>query len=542
MGYKVSFATAYGIIAALAFVAHDAFVAGKVCALLPENVVDQVSLPFNCITSFCMALTYGGFLLIYSPLLRTSPLFFFGGMCTYTCGYFVFGLSAALAWLNGTDVPRPYESRQQHNHSTEAWSEETAPSSSIQVSMVLAIFGSVCFFAGSLSYLHNARDLRPCKTSCKSSNENASCITECTAGIFGRQHAWSGALVFLLGSTLYVAGTTMDWVGVSGSLQMYQAAILLFVLGRFFFASDAIEAIKHGHQFVYGGSAKETMNAALAITLGYRLFRAYLRTRMRERELVPELPGGPWVHRARKNSVTGEIGDMSIDDQGYAVLSATIPLADGTLVKTSTRFRKGDTFRVGVDGHLVRGCRGAVGVVTPRSFGFMMAWFDEIDVDNLGILHAGALYRVVQGLGLGEYITRHNMDVVVSEYDLDLGTHTDTVNGLDILEVIMLVSSSLGCRPADALLELVWDQVACCDASDNDVVDARKLYNMLRFGMGLPSVNPETVQHMTQECSADGVAMTKADFLKLLLVRTKDELRQISMPILRKKHKVFQSS
>lgn len=554
MGRKLSGDAVFALVAAILFVARDAFVAGKICSLLPVGAVDNSTIPFDGVSDTVMAFFYGAFLVVYAPLFKMSPLFYVGGIGTYALGYVLFAASAATVWI--VDLIRESSSPKQDHFnfflSTDGFvstfmppnvttadpdSRESSIVVWIEAGRALAVAGSVSFFVGSCCYLHNSRELCPCRATILDQKVCCSFLSNA----FSKQPVWFGSCSFLLGSALYVAASLIDLLDIAtSSAPFYQVAIVLFVLGRFFFASDAVVAITHGRHFVYGGSTSESINVALAITMAFRLFRAFLRIKADEKNTLPSMPSGPWVHRARKNSATQEPGVINVDERGRASFTATICQSDGTFQSTTIRLQHGDSFRVDENGRLQRAYRSGAGLTTPRMINFVMRWFDELDVRNLGVLTASTLHEVVCAIGLGELINEQSIKYAVEEFDLDSGRHTGSESGIDLLEMIMLVTSCTGLRPSNTVLEAIWSAVRVNNdedegdsPADGERVDPHKLFRMLHFDMRAHSVEYDLIERLVALHSTDGTSMTKEDFFFMLLTRPAAQLECVSSPVAR---------
>eukprot|EP00750_Incisomonas_marina_P021532 INCI4507.1.p1 GENE.INCI4507.1~~INCI4507.1.p1 ORF type:complete len:599 (-),score=103.94 INCI4507.1:287-2083(-) len=551
MGRKLSGDAVFALVAAVLFVARDAFVAGKICSLLPVGAVDNSTNPFDGVSDTIMAFFYGAFLVVYAPLFKMSPLFYVGGIGTYALGYVLFAASAATVWIVG--MIRKSIGPKERNldfFSTDGFVSTLIPGATttdpdaqessivvwLEAGRVLAVAGSVSFFIGSCCYLYNSRELCPCRTNTLDRKFCCSFLSNA----FSKQPVWFGSCSFLLGSALYVAASLIDLLNIAtSSAPFYQVAIVLFVLGRFFFASDAVVAITHGRHFVYGGSTSESINVALAITMAFRLFRAFLRIKADEKNTLPSMPSGPWVHRARRNSTTQEPGVIKVDERGRASFTATICQSDGTFQSTSIRLQHGDSFRVDENGELQRAYRSGAGLTTPRMINFVMRWFDELDVRNLGVLTPSTLHEVVCAIGLGELINEKSIKYAVEEFDLDSGRHTGSEPGIDLLEMIMLVTSCTGLRPSNTVLEAIWSAVRANDEDEDgspgdcERVDPQKLFRMLHFDMRAKSVEYELIERLVTLHSTDGIAMTKEDFFFMLLTRPAAQLECVSSPVAR---------
>ena len=403
----------------------------------------------------------------------------------YTAGYLAFGISGAVAWGAGN----------------------------VAVAGAFGIAGSALFTAGSICYLYNAHTIAPWRSYDRD--------TSVLANIFGIQPTWYGSLVFLAGSLLFLAGTWKDDVGAAGSLPLYQAGIVLFVVGRVLFLCPAIIAIKSGAEFVYGGTGKEVQNIAAAIAMGIRLYSKLTRVRLERRErqkhgspahtthathLPPDLPTGSWTRKAKKDA-QGRRGYVTLEG-GKAALHATVRKNDGSWVEATTVFEEMDTYYV-EDGVLVEGCSAGAAKLSTRDIIFMCNLFDEMDYEGEGFLNPHVLHTFTNAMGVE--VTREQVTKVVRDLDLDGGRHTGGDIGLDFAEFMMLVSTSLNGYTCAAEMDKAWQKF---DAEGTGTVSAGTLLKILRDDMQMLYIDAGVVDEFMTKY---GGAMCKDDLIAIFV-------------------------
>lgn len=507
MGYKLSFTTQFGLAVAIFFMLKDTFTAGKLIAdISPAGGSDHTAGPWNAGSNFLAMLLGVGCLVLYSSLSSTSPIFYFGGIFLYSCGYLVYSCSATIVtW----------------------WAAPLAAGD-------LNIVGGSLFTVGSAAYLYNAWAVAPWR-----SFEPRLTLVE---NIFGIQCTWWGALVWLAGSVCYTTAHVMDDRELGDSSLLYQAGILLFVTGRVLFLCPAIMAIKDGSEFVYGGSGAEVQNVAAALGMCMRLYSNLSRVRRDRRErlakergerpaisqqqqqLPLDLPTGPWVRKAKMDA-SGRRGRVTLDAYGCSTLHATVQKDDGTWIEASSPFELLDTFRVH-DGELVKGCSAGAAKLTTRDILFMCDLFDEMDFEGAGFLVPSTVQAYVAAMGTS--VSRKDVEKLVSDLDLDAGRYTGGTLGLDFPEFLTLLSTSLGGYTCKHEMAKAYEKF---DPDGKGYVDPAVLLRVVRDDMHMEDIDADVVaefmsRYSTARSFGDGAPlMLKGDLVAIFMGCSLDNSR-----------------